>query len=64
MGYDAWCYFTEEAINAWGKIETVMDNALGKQGFSRSAYVKKYFNQNWTGISMKVSAKGPSNAIL
>ena len=64
MGYDAWCSFAEEAINASSKIENVMDNASIEQGYKKVAFVQKYFNQNWTGNCMKTSSYGPSNAII
>ena len=35
-----------------------------KQGYDHVAFVKKYFNQLWTGNGMKLSANGPSNAII
>ena len=64
LGYDAWCSFVEEAINASSKIESVMDNVSCESGYNQVAFVQKYFSQHWTGNGMKTSAYGPSNAII
>ena len=44
LGYDAWCSFAEEAINALSKIESVMDNVSCEPGYNQVALVQKYFS--------------------
>ena len=41
MGYDAWCFFAEEATNASSKIKSVMDNVSIKQGYNHVSFFQE-----------------------
>jgi hypothetical protein len=63
LGYKTWITLTEEAINTSCMIKTVLENAMAKDGYNQTNFVKEYFNKDWTGKDIQLATNGPTNLI-
>ena len=63
-GYETWCTVAEEAITSSRKIATVLTTAAEEANYNHVGFVQKYFDKNWTGKKMQLTADGPILPIM
>ena len=63
-GYETWCTVADKAINSARKIATVLPTAADKANYDHVGFVQKYFDKNWRGKKMQLTANGPILPIM
>ena len=63
-GYEAWCTSAEQLITSARKIATVLSNAGEAENYDHVGFIQKYFDENWTGKKMQLTADGPILPIM
>ena len=63
-GCEAWCTVAEQAITSARKIAMVLTTMAEAENYNHVGFVQKYFDKNWTGKKMQLTASGPILPIM